>query len=123
MGTVPASRYLSLAEALEQWTVSDGLDRVTSRTLLIAAEHDYGSLVEKRELAVRLRGGLVVVRGSRHGTPIDASEATNASLLAFLTDRPGPPEDRLVRDTPARAQAVSRVRSMVEGRAPRALEH
>jgi pimeloyl-ACP methyl ester carboxylesterase len=122
VGTVPASRYLSLVEALERWTVSEGLDRVTSRTLVIAAERDYGSLEEKRELAARLRGDLVVVHGSRHGTPFDASEATNASLLAFLTDEPAPPEDRLVRDTPDRAQAVSGVRGMVEGRVRCALE-
>jgi hypothetical protein len=47
------------------------------------------------------------VRGSRHGTPFDSVEATNASLLALLTDQPLPPETRWVRDTPASAQALS----------------
>jgi len=91
--------------------MSEGLDRIKSRTLLIVAEHDHGPLAEKRETATRLRADVVVVRGSRHGTPFDASAATNASLLAFLTDRPPSPEDRLVCDTPARAQALLRVRS------------
>jgi hypothetical protein len=48
---------------------------------------------------------LVVVNGSRHGTPFDASEATNCSLLALLTDKPLLPHGRLACDTAARAQA------------------
>jgi pimeloyl-ACP methyl ester carboxylesterase len=122
VGTVPASHYLSLAEALEHWTMSAGLERVTSQALLIAAEHDYGPFAEKRDLAARLHAGLMVVRGSRHGTPFDASDATNASLLAFLTDQPSPPEDRLVRDTPDRARAVSTISRRVEAKVPCALE-
>jgi 3-oxoadipate enol-lactonase len=106
IGNVPASHYLALSDALERWTVSEGLDQLASRTIVIAAEHDHCSLVEKRELAKRLRGNLVVVRGSRHGTPFDASEATNATLLAFLTDQPEPSEDRLICDTPARAMTL-----------------
>jgi hypothetical protein len=102
--------------------MSAGLERVTSQTLLIAAEHDYGPFAEKRELAARLHAGLMVVRGSRHGTPFDASDATNASLLAFLTDQPAPPKERLVRDTPDRARAVSRIRTRVAGNVPSALE-
>jgi 3-oxoadipate enol-lactonase len=106
IGNVPASHYLALSDALERWTVSEGLDQLASRTLVIAAEHDHCPLGEKRELAARLRGGLVVVRGSRHGTPFDASEATNATLLAFLSDQPEPSEDRLIRDTPAGAMKL-----------------
>jgi hypothetical protein len=60
----------------------------------------------------------VMVRGSRHGTPFDASEATNACRLAFLTEQPLPPEGRLVLDPPDRAQAVSRIRGRVGGNVP-----
>jgi hypothetical protein len=48
-----------------------------------------------------------VVRGSRHGTPFDSVQATNASLLALLTDQPLPPPARWVRDSPTCAQALS----------------
>ena len=56
----------------------------------------------------------MVVRGSRHGTPFDSVEVTNASLLALLTDQPLPPRARWVRDTPASAQALSLAGSIAE---------
>jgi hypothetical protein len=46
-----------------------------------------GSGVSARALAAALKADIVVVRGSRHGTPFDSVEATNASLLALLTDQ------------------------------------
>jgi hypothetical protein len=85
-----------------------------SRPLVIAAEHDHTPLAEKREFAARMHATVAVVRGSRHGTPFDASEATNASLLALLTDQPLPAGDQLTCDAPARAQALSLVASMSE---------
>ena len=109
VGAVPANRYLSMVDALERWTASDSLDRITGRTLFIVGDRDHTPLGEKREFAMRLRASLVVVHGSRHGTPFDASEATTASLLALLTDQPPPTGDILVCDTPARAQALSRI--------------
>ena len=106
VGAVPASTYLGLGLALAHWAIIDRLDRLRSRILLIAAEHDFTPLAEKRELAARLNADIVVVRGSRHGTPFDSVEATNASLLALLTDQPLPPPTRWVRDSPTRAQAL-----------------
>lgn len=105
VAAVPASSYLSMARALEQWEATDRLDRIRSRTLVIAAEHDHTPLAEKRALAASLDASLVVVNGSRHGTPFDASETTNCSLLALLTDEPLLPHGRLACDTAARAQA------------------
>ena len=107
VGAVPASTYLGLGLALAHWAIIDRLDRLKSRILFIAAEHDFTPLAEKRELAARLKADIVVVRGSRHGTPFDSVEATNASLLALLTDQPLPPPARWVRDSPTRAQALS----------------
>jgi 3-oxoadipate enol-lactonase len=116
IGAVPASAYLGLGWALASWTIVDRLDQLTCRTLLIAAEHDFTPLAEKRDLAARLKADIVVVRGSRHGTPFDSIEATNASLLALLTDQPLPPQTRWVRDPPARVQALSLNGSIVEER-------
>jgi len=114
LGSVPANSYLGTGLALARWAILDRLDRLKSRVLLIAAEKDFTPLAEKRELAQKLNAELVIVRGSRHGTPFDSVEATNASLLALLTDQPLPPPTRWVRDTPTHAQALSLNGSIAE---------
>jgi 3-oxoadipate enol-lactonase len=122
VAAVPARSYLSMSRALEQWEATDRLDQIRSRTLVIAGEHDHTPLAEKRELAARLGASMVVVHGSRHGTPFDASEATNASLVALLTDQRLLPCNRLACDTPTRAQVEflsirSRVLELLENAA------
>jgi pimeloyl-ACP methyl ester carboxylesterase len=117
VGAVPASSYLGTGLALARWAISDRLDKLSSRILLIAAEHDFTPLAEKRALAALLKADMVVVRGSRHGTPFDSVEATNASLLALLTDQPLPPQTRWIRDTPTRTQALSLTGSIAEDHA------
>jgi 3-oxoadipate enol-lactonase len=114
MGLVPANSYLGTGLALARWAILDRLDQVKCRILLIAAENDFTSLAEKQDLAAKLNAELVVVRGSRHGTPFDSVEVTNASLLALLTDQPLPPPTRWERDTPTRAQALSLAGSIAE---------
>jgi 3-oxoadipate enol-lactonase len=114
LGEVPATSYLGTGFALVRWAILDRLDTLKSRTLLIAAENDFTPLAEKRELARKLRAELVVVRGSRHGTPFDSVEITNASLLAWLTDQPLPPQTGWVSDTPTHAQGLSLAGSIAE---------
>jgi 3-oxoadipate enol-lactonase len=114
VGSVPESSYLGMGLALARWAIVDRLYRLKSRILLIAAEHDFTPLAEKRALAAQLKADIVVVRGSRHGTPFDSVAVTNASLLALLTDQPLPPQARWVRDTPAHAEAHSLVGSIAE---------
>jgi len=114
MGSVPANSYLGTGLALARWAILDRLDRLKCRILLIAAENDFTSLAEKRDLAAKLKAELVVVRGSRHGTPFDSVEVTNESLLALLTDQPLPPPERWVRDTPIHTQTLSLAGSIAE---------
>jgi 3-oxoadipate enol-lactonase len=114
MGAMPSNTYLGTGLALARWAILDRIDRLKCRTLLIAAENDFTPLAEKKELAARLGAELVVVRGSRHGTPFDSVEVTNASLLALLTDQPLPPATGWVRDTPTRAQALTLAGSIAE---------
>jgi len=114
VGAVPASSYLGMGLALARWAVIDRLDQLTSHLLLIAAEHDFTPLEEKRALAQRLGADIVVVRGSRHGTPFDSVEVTNASLLALLTDQPLPPQAKWIRDTPTRVQSLTLAGSIAE---------
>lgn len=97
---VSPAAYIDLASALEGWTATSRLDRLRSRTLIIAAEHDYTPLAEKMAMAATMQAELVVVRGSRHGTPFDAIATTNACLLALLLDRPLPVAERCVCDGP-----------------------
>ncbi len=114
VGAVPASRYLDTGRALLGWSAMDRLHRLRCRTLVIAAENDFTPLDEKRELAARLGAAFVVVRGSRHGTPFDAVQATNASLLALLTDGRLPPPERWIRDEAARLDALPITGSIAE---------
>jgi 3-oxoadipate enol-lactonase len=80
--------YLRCARALADWCAAERLDALRAPTLMIAGEFDYTALAEKRAWASRMAAELVVVEGSRHGTPFDAIAATNACLLRFLAGAP-----------------------------------
>jgi 3-oxoadipate enol-lactonase len=114
LGSVPATSYLGMGLALARWAILDRLDTLSSRVLLIAAENDFTPLDEKVALARQLHAEIVVVRGSRHGTPFDSVQVTNACLSAFLADQPLPPQARWVRDDPALAQKLSLAGSIAE---------
>jgi pimeloyl-ACP methyl ester carboxylesterase len=88
LGRAVATSYVSMGRALERWSSIDRVHQLKARTLMIAAEHDYTALAEKKAMAKLIGAQIVVVRGSRHGTPFDSIEATNACLLALFTDRP-----------------------------------
>lgn len=106
IGAARRRPYLATVAALERWCARDRLDRLRSRVLVIAAEHDYTPLAEKRQLAARLGAQLVVVAGSRHGTPFDAIGITNATLVAFLRDEPLPAADAWRADAPEEAPSA-----------------
>jgi len=114
LAEVPATSYLGMGLALARWAILDRLDLLTSRVLLIAAENDYTPLAEKVALAKQLQAEIVVVRGSRHGTPFDSVQATNGCLSSFLADQPLPPQTRWVRDDPALTQKLSLAGSIAE---------
>ncbi len=90
VGGARLADYRVAVRALNGWCALRRLDRLSARTLMIAAEFDYTPLAEKREHARRMGATLAVVAGSRHGTQFDAVAATNALLEAFLADRPLP---------------------------------
>jgi pimeloyl-ACP methyl ester carboxylesterase len=98
IAAVPMSSYLGMGHALQRWSATDRLHRLTSRTLLIAAEYDYTPLTEKLALAQRLSAEIAVISDSRHGTPFDSTQATNACLSAFLRDEPLPASECRRRD-------------------------
>jgi 3-oxoadipate enol-lactonase len=102
VSAVPMANYLLTGRALLRWTAVDRLHRLKSKVVVIAAENDLTPIQEKRVLAARVGADFIVVRGSRHGTPFDAVRATNAALLAMLTDQPMPPIERFICDVQAR---------------------
>lgn len=114
IGAVPRAQYLASARALESWSALDRLDTLRARTLVLAAEFDYTPLEEKRALAARIYADFVVVRGSRHGTPFDAIEATNESLRRFLTDEEPLLPERCCRDPAERAPVAAPVDSLAD---------
>ena len=114
LGSVPTTSYLGMGLALARWAILDRLDTLTSRVLLIAAENDFTPLEEKVALARQLHAEIVIVRGSRHGTPFDSVQVTNDCLGAFLADQPLPPQTRWVRDDAIAFQQLSLAGSIAE---------
>lgn len=112
--------YHAMIGALQRWSARERLAGLRARTLVIAAEHDYTPLDEKRAFAAAVRAGFALVRGSRHGTPFDAVTATNATLLAHLQGLAPPDPSLLVCDRGAAARRVLPSDNIVEDHARRA---
>ncbi|MEO7917165.1 MAG: alpha/beta hydrolase [Dokdonella sp.] len=102
VGSLPPQQYLHSVRALIGWSAIDRLHDLHVPMLMLAAEHDYTPLAEKHLYAKRSGAQIAVVRGSRHGTPFDAIDASNACALAFFRDLPLPTDDVLVTDAPDR---------------------
>ena len=111
---VAANTYLGMARALERWSAVDRLSHLKAKTLLIAAEHDFTPLAEKVSMAKALGADIAVVHGSRHGTPFDSIEATNACLFSLFTDRPLQSSRRWVCDGAPSSRRLARIAKFVE---------
>jgi len=77
--------YMESFKALVGWSVTDRLKEIESPVLVVAADEDYTPVASK-EAYVRLikLGELVVIKDSRHPTPVDQPEAFNQVLREFL---------------------------------------
>jgi len=106
IGELPQRAYLDLARALADWCALERVDLLRAPMLMLAAEHDYTPLDEKRSFAQRVGAQLAVVSGSRHGTPFDAIHACNACALAWFQGRELPPPEILCMDTAALAPSA-----------------
>jgi 3-oxoadipate enol-lactonase len=100
IGAVSAPTYLGLLKALEAWSCTARLGQLQARTLLLSGEHDYAQPAERSALAAALQASTLTVLGSSHGTPFDSVRATNAGLIAFLTDISLPATSDWQRDQP-----------------------
>ena len=85
IGANPKPAYLASIRALIGWCALERLPALRCPTLLIAAEFDYTPLADKRIEAQHFpQVEFVVIDGSRHGTPFDATERFNECVLEFL---------------------------------------
>jgi 3-oxoadipate enol-lactonase len=85
VGSNRKAAYLATIRALIGWSALERLPALRAPTLIIAAAADYTPLADKRaELRHFPQAQLVVFEGSRHGTPFDAIERFNATVLEFL---------------------------------------
>ena len=77
--------YREAMKAIIGWSVTEQLYRIECPTLVIAAEYDYTPMEDKSSLVSKInRAELVVIKNSRHGTPVDKPEEFNKVLSSFL---------------------------------------
>jgi len=80
----PAS-YRAALQAVIGWSVTDKLDKLDIPLLVVAAEHDYIPLSAKASIVDLVKNAeLLVIKDSRHGTPVDQPEVFNRALSDFL---------------------------------------
>lgn len=79
--------YLASFDAIVGWGVQEKLSRISCPTLIVSADHDYTPVALKEAYVGLIRQArLVVIKDSRHATPLDQPEAFNRELLAFVDD-------------------------------------
>lgn len=77
--------YLASMDAIIGWGVLHKISRITCPTLIIAADHDYTPVAIKQAYVKLMRNArLVVIRDSRHATPLDQPEEFNRIVLEFI---------------------------------------
>lgn len=81
--------YLASFDAIIGWGVQHKLARITCPTLIISADRDY-TPVALKEAYVKLipNAKLVVIKDSRHATPLDQPQEFNRVLLEFINGAP-----------------------------------
>lgn len=89
IGANPKRNYLATVHAIVGWSAVERLHALHVPTLIIAAEHDYTPMADKHVEAARFpQAEIVVIPDSRHGTPFDATDRFNATVMNFLERDP-----------------------------------
>jgi 3-oxoadipate enol-lactonase len=77
--------YLASMKALFGWSVLDKVNTIHCPALIVTADQDYTPVAAKEAYAAMMtRAEVVVIRKSRHLTPIDQAQAFNEAVAAFL---------------------------------------
>lgn len=78
--------YLSSWQALQGWSVMGKIGQITCPTLFVAADRDYTPPAFKAAyLPLMQHAELVVIKDSRHFTPLDQPEQLNRVIDSFLS--------------------------------------
>ncbi len=105
-GANDKTSYLAALNALKGWTVREWIAGIHIPTLVVAGEHDYTSIEDKRHYVSELpHARLEVIGGSRHATHVDKSKQFNRLVLGFLFEHPMTERRRPVRDWLRRLRA------------------
>jgi len=79
--------YLYSMNAIVNWSVADSLSKISCSSLILTADQDYSSVEEKRVLANKIKNSeLVILKNSRHGSPVDQTVKFNAAIDSFLKE-------------------------------------
>ena len=103
VGSYGRGRYMAMVGALRGWCAADRLPTLTCPVCMLVGEFDYTTVDEKKRWARLMGADVLVVEGSRHGTPFDAVTATNGVLVAFVRNQPFDGPQELRADTPEQA--------------------
>jgi 3-oxoadipate enol-lactonase len=77
--------YLASFDAIVGWGVQDKLSRITCPTLVISADRDYTPVTVKQAYVALIPGAkLIVIKNSRHATPLDQADEFNRTVLEFI---------------------------------------
>jgi 3-oxoadipate enol-lactonase len=77
--------YRESFKAIVGWTVVDQLDVIRCPVLVVAADEDYTPVESKAAyVELLLRGEMVVIKDSRHATPVEKPEEFNQVIIEFL---------------------------------------
>ncbi|GBC63655.1 3-oxoadipate enol-lactonase [Desulfonema ishimotonii] len=78
--------YLAALDAIIGWSVADRIHTITCPTLIMSADKDYTPVAWKAQYAARIPGAeLVIIRNSRHLSPLDQPVQVNRALAEFLS--------------------------------------
>ena len=78
--------YLASLRAIIGWSVADRISTIQCPTLVISADNDYTPVSFKEKYVSKMaRAKLVVIRNSRHLSPVDQPGQVNDALMKFLS--------------------------------------
>ncbi len=80
--------YLKSMKAILNCNITNKLKEISCPTLIIGAEFDYTPVSKKELMTSRIKNAeLVIIKDSRHGTPLDQTEKFNTTVEAFLVEQ------------------------------------
>ncbi len=77
--------YKAATNAILGWSVRDQIGKIQCPVLVVAADQDYTPVTAKEAYVAEMpNAALVVIKDSRHATPIDQAAIFNQTVFTFL---------------------------------------